>query len=86
MATYHVNQDPETNTIRAGTINKKGDRFINFSDVTEECLVAIRNHFLWIMQKEKTLKTGYVWNLENGKSIILQVSIEDKPEIREKGE
>ena len=80
MANYHVSCSTETNKIYAGTINKKADKWVNKSDVTEETILAVRQHFMNIMaiQEEPTDTLGYRWENENGKDIILQVVVKDR--------
>ncbi len=85
MAEYHVGCNPETNIIYAGTVNKKGDKWVNQSVVTEEVLGAVRNHFLWIAGKEETNEVGYRWTLDDGRAVTLKLIIEDNPpEVKEK--
>ena len=78
MATYHVRHNPETNTILAGTLNKAEDKFTNSTDATEECLLAVRNHFLQLADKEQTNEVGYQWEFDNGTKIFLKVVVETK--------
>ena len=82
MATYHVQTNPKSNIIYAGTINKKGDKWLTQTDVTNECLEAVRDHFLWVARKEETNEIGYHWEYSNGSSIFLKIVIEEKPETK----
>jgi len=79
MANYHVGFNPETNQIYAGTVNKKGDKWVNNSEVTEECLLAVRDHFLRIAEKEQIPEVGYRWEFSDGMDIALKIHI-NKPE------
>ena len=76
MATYHVGCNPDNNVIYAGTVNKNMTKWINQTDVTRECLVAVRNHFMKIAEHENTTETGYQW-LEGNKKITLRMTIEE---------
>lgn len=77
---YHVGTSSETNIIYAGTVNKRGDKWVNKSVVTDECLVAVRDHFIHIMQKEETKEVGYRWTLSDGNAIELTVKVLENPE------
>lgn len=70
---YHVNCNKDTNIIYAGTINKKGDKWVNNSPVTEECLLAVREHLLNIAKKENVNEIGFHWEMEDGSMIALKV-------------
>lgn len=78
--TYHVARNPETNKIYAGTISKKEDKWTNKTEVTEECLLAVRDHFLWIADKEQTDDVGFRWEFNDGTEIFLKVIIQKKEE------
>ena len=85
MAKYHVGCNLETGVIAAGTTNKKGDKWINCSEVTEEALLAVRNHFLRLAEKEQTTEYGYRWDYDDGSAITLKVVYEkNPPELKEK--
>lgn len=80
---YHVGCNPETNIIFAGTVNKKGDKWVNKSEVTEEVLAAARDHLLTIANKEQVKDLGYHWDAEDGSMVILKVIKLDKEEADE---
>lgn len=80
---YHVGCNPESNIIYAGTVNKKGDKWTNKSEVTEEVLAAARDHLLAIAIKENTKELGYHWDNENGTMVILKVVLMEKEEADE---
>ena len=86
MTKYHVGCSPENNVIYAGTINKTGDKWTNKTDVTEECLEAVTNHFLRIAQKEETNELGYRWQYEDGTTVFLKIVVETKENEEEKDE
>ena len=83
---YHVGYDAETNNILAGTVNKKGDRWINKTIVNDECIAAVANHFLCIAVKENTNEAGYNWKLENGTVIRLTAKVFPPEEEQQQGE
>ena len=82
MATYHVNYNPAVGKIFAGTVNKKGDKWVNKTDVTEETLLAVREHLLDVMkhQEDNPDIVGYRWETTDNKTITLQIQIADKKE------
>lgn len=85
MAEYHVECSAETGRIYAGTTNKKGDKWINRTDVTEKALIAVRDHFLRVKaeQEEDNPVIGYQWNYDDGTSITLRMDIETKEKEKE---
>ena len=78
MAQYHVGCSPITATIYAGTINKKGDSWVNKNDVTEEALASVRDHLVIKAMEAKQSLFGYAWTKKDGTEITLSVQI-DKP-------
>ena len=85
MAVYHVGCGDISGRIYAGTINKKGDRWVNKSDVTEEALAAVRDHLLMaknLKENKDAVAIGYQWETSNNKVITLQVIIQDKDETK----
>lgn len=80
---YHVGCSPENNMIYAGTTNKKMDKWVNKSDVTEEALAAVRDHLLNIAHKEGVSELGYRWDAEDGSMIVLKVVSMKKEEADE---
>ena len=84
---YHVGYDPNTNNIYAGTVNKKGNKWVNKTVVNDECLAAVANHFLWIARKEETNEAGYRWTYNDGSAVTIKVVVEENPsEIQEKAQ
>ena len=43
---YHIGFIKDSGKIYAGTLTKNGTKWINKNDVTEEALIAVRNHFI----------------------------------------
>ncbi len=64
MANYHVGCG--ITRIFAGTLNKKGDMWVNKSDVTDEAVSAVAQYLL---ENEKKLRFEY-----HGKKYVLAVS------------
>lgn len=87
MAEYHVNRNTESNRIFAGRLNKERSKWISASDVTDECLIAVRDHFLAIMAQERlngddTKELGFLWKINDDKDVItLKVVIENANEV-----
>jgi hypothetical protein len=79
---YHVNCNKDTNIIFAGTINKKGDKWIKNSPVTEECLLAVREHLLNIAKRENVNEIGFHWDMDDGTMIALKVIVMDAEETK----
>lgn len=75
MAQYHVGCSPITGTIYAGTVNKKGDSWLNKSDATEEAVAAVRDHLVMKAQEDKSSFFGYEWTKKNGTIVELSVKI-----------
>lgn len=82
MAQYHVGCSPITGTIYAGTVNKKGDSWLNKSDATEEAVAAVRDHLEIKANEEKTTFYGYEWSKKDG--TVIQLSVKIKPPKEEK--
>lgn len=73
---YHVQCNPNSGIIHAGTINKKGDRWVNKSDVTKEVLEAARDHLLLIAAQNNLHDgAGYRWERTDGSAIKLTAEI-----------
>jgi len=73
---YHVQCNPDSGVIHAGTINKKGDKWVNKSDVTNEVLEAARDHLLFIAQKNNLQDgAGYLWHRSDGSVLKLTAQI-----------
>lgn len=75
MAEYHVSAG--LFGIYAGRINKKGDKWLEKSDVTEECFHAVRDYLVMECEEKKLSQTGFEWNRTDGKIVELMVSIKD---------
>ena len=67
MADYHVKVRKD-GTIVAGPSDLKK----HASDVTDETIVAVRDHLLIAAEKNKEL-IGYRWDYNNGKTLILKL-------------
>lgn len=65
MAEYHVGIGGITNTIYAGTLNKKGTLWMNRSDVTHEAVDAVA---AYLIQTEQNVKFTF-----NGKRYKMSV-------------
>lgn len=76
MAEYHVGCNPDNNVIYAGTVNKAMTKWIRQTDVTQECLEAVRNHFFALAEQENTNELGYRWELSDGRVVTLKITIE----------
>ena len=79
---FHVGYSEITGVIYAGTINKKGTKWLKQTDVTQEALTAVRDHFMNIYynQKEQAGIVGYRWKTKSGKTVTLQLNIIDAQE------
>ena len=79
---FHVGCSELTGTIYAGTINKKGTKWLKQTDVTQEALAAVRDHFMNVYsnQKEPIGTVGYQWTTKSGKTVTLQLNITDTQE------
>ena len=75
MAEYHVSAGAFG--IYAGRINKKGDKWLEKSDVTDEALCAVRDYLVDKLQENKKTEGGYEWNRKDGKIVELIVKIKD---------
>lgn len=77
---YHVGYNPAVGKIFAGVLNKKGSRWLSQTDVTLDALAAVRDHFIQILLKQENDpdSVGYQWELEDGRTVTLQLSIGEK--------
>lgn len=75
MAEYHVGTGLAG--IYAGRINKKGDKWIEKSDVTDEALCAVRDYLYDQAIAEGKAVWGYEWDRKDGKVVELIVKIRD---------
>ena len=87
---YHVQCNPDTGIINAGTVNKKKDKWTNFNDVTKEALESVRDHLLFVAKKNK-LEEGaaYRWDCSDGSAITLNCKVTqpgEEPVLEEKPE
>jgi len=85
MAEYHVGTTWLTNTIYAGTLNKKGDMWVNRSDVTEEALAAVRDRLEQKAKDEEKSFFGYEWTKKDGTVVQLMVKIKPPKEKDNEG-
>lgn len=76
MAEYHVGSG--ICGIYAGTINKKGDKWVNKSDVTDEAICAVRDYLKNEADMNKKELWGYEWDTKDGKTVELLIKIRDK--------
>ncbi len=79
---FHVGCSELTGAIYAGIINKKGTKWLKQTDVTQEALAAVRDHFMnaYSSQKEPVGTVGYQWTTKDGKTITLQLNIAETHE------
>ena len=63
--------------IYAGRINKKGDKWLEKSDVTDEALCAVRDYLYDQAVAEGKSIYGYEWDRKDGKIVELIVKIRD---------
>lgn len=75
MAEYHVSAGAFG--IYAGRINKKGDKWLEKSDVTEECFHAVRDYLAMECEEKKQDCAGFLWKRKDGKFVELLVKIKD---------
>lgn len=84
---YHVQCNPDTGIINAGTVNKQKTKWVNRTNVTEEALMAVRDHLLFVAEKNHLEEgAGYRWDRGDGYSISLKVEILPTSEIAESKE
>lgn len=75
MAEYHVSAGAFG--IYAGRINKKGDKWLEKSDVTDEALCAVRDYLYDQAIAEGKSICGYEWDRKDGKVVELIVKIRE---------
>ena len=75
MSKYHVSAGAFG--IYAGRINKKGDKWLEKSDVTDEALFAVRDYLYDQAVAEGKSICGYEWDRKDGKVVELIVKIRD---------
>ena len=63
--------------VYAGRINKKGDKWLEKSDVTDEALCAVRDYLYDQAIAEGKSICGYEWDRKDGKVVELIVRIKD---------
>ena len=80
MANYHIGLTKD-GWIQVGTKTKTG-KWSNTTDVTEECLCAVRDHLLIRTQVEDK-PINYGWTYPNGKTLLLQIVEKDTEELKE---
>lgn len=82
MPDYHVSAGV-FGSIYAGTLMPKKDSkpqmWRSKSDVTEEAIVAVRDHMTseCLNEKEGKLQGGYEWTRKDGKKVLLLVKVVD---------
>ena len=80
MAEYHVGCG--VFGIYAGTLNKTKSMWVNKSEVTDECLVAVRDYMVMELLGgggcSKGHTGGYEWDLKDGRTVELRVTIKEK--------
>ena len=73
MAEYHVGCG--ITGIFAGTLNKKGDKWLNKSEVTDEAIGAVVD---WLyMERNGKKRHGYEWDMTNGSKVRLVLEVDD---------
>ena len=76
MATYFVGAGELSGKIYAGTLFKNGRTWQNRNTVTDEAIIAVRDHLLNKMTSEKTDNFfGYEWTRKDGKKVVLSVTV-----------
>lgn len=75
MAVYHVGCSEITGTIYAGTLKKNGMEWLNKTNVTDEAIVAVRDHLTNKASSEKSNFYGYEWTRKDGKKVVLFVKV-----------
>lgn len=75
MAEYHVSAG--LFGIYAGRINKKGDKWLEKSEVTDEALCAVRDYLYDQAITEGKTVYGYEWDRKDGKIVELIVKIRE---------
>ena len=76
MTEYHVSAG--LFGIYAGRFNKKGDKCLEKSDVTEECFHAVRDYLVMECEEKKQSEAGFQWNTKDDKTVELIVRIKEK--------
>lgn len=66
--------------IYAGRVNKKGNLWLEKTEVTDEALCAVRDYLYDKAIAEKKNVYGYEWDRKDGKVVELIVKIRDKEE------
>jgi hypothetical protein len=84
MAEYHVKLDEKDGAIKAGTLTKEG-KWNHKSVVTNEALEAVRDHLIFVSQKEGR-DIAYTWQYQNGMNLILKLEAKKTEEMEQKGE
>ena len=76
MAEYHVGCG--VTGIFAGTLNKKGNMWLNKSNVTDEAIMAVVDWLL--MERGDKKRHGYSFKMKNGSIAKLILEVEDNNE------
>ena len=80
MSEFHVQAGEISGVIYAGTFTKDGQKWAKRSDVTEEAIATVRDHFLPKAQSNGVNSYYYQWHRKDGKTVELRVSIQDDEE------
>lgn len=80
---YHVKYNKDSKNIVAGTMNKNCTKFINCSDVTEEAIEAVRDHFI-ALSIERNEDMAFAWQYNNGKTLVMKFEMIDTDSIKNK--
>lgn len=75
MATYHVSTGALSGEIFAGTLSKDGKRWQSRTIVTEEAVLAVRDHLLVNAVKKSCNHVNYEWVLDDNTVITLDLII-----------
>lgn len=83
MSDYHVGAG--LGAIYAGRLNSSDrSRWGKKSEVTEEAIVAVRDYMiedcLGGIECSRAISSGYEWELKDGRTVELRISIKEKKE------
>lgn len=87
MAEYHVGCGAFA--IYAGTLNSRNKNlWQNKTECTDEALCAVRDYMVQELlggtECRKTVSSGYVWKLKDGRVVELRVTIKDDEPVDDK--
>lgn len=79
----HCSTSDLTNTIYIGRVNKKGDRWLEKIDRTEEVIASVRDYLVNVCREEGKSKAGFTWTGADGRTYILNLNIFASPSAYE---